>query len=318
MLVDAGMRSSAGLSDEELCHKIAESLEYINFHRFEAYWKNHIRAQPGRQLLFYPGTYWEDIMMRYMFDQRLRRVVFDALACIEVALRTLAARFWSEDTESDYPHRSSNNYSSSFKVGDFLFRVNTCYRTSGARDVACYRRLYGDVRALPVGIFVEFTSFGNMRKLLSSGFKSSSCITSKIAAAMGMSNDPDFFLSGISLLNDIRNSCAHQARIWNRRWLSKSNHFILGNGRNPLWDYGWDNATRQWIPGGKGEKLVRDMDTTAAALTFSYQLMKVIAPHSQWRNCIVSLFTSPAETPKRAHRGVGFSNPYWMKHPLWM
>ncbi len=316
-LVNAGMRSSAGLSGELLRREIAECLEFINFHRLEPYWKYNINTRQGTQLCFYPGTCWEDIMVRYMFDRHLRSVIFDASARIEVALRTRIAHLWTEETGSNFPQRSSNNYNSFFNVGDFLSTVDMYYQGSQAEDAVRYRAQYADARVLPIGLFVEFTSFGNLRKLLFQGLKNSSGITAKIAADMGMANDIKFFLSGIALLNDIRNSCAHQARIWNRRWLSRNHKNILRKGTDFLWDYKWDSVTGEWSPTGNGEKLVRGQETTAAALTFIYRMMKVIAPHSHWRERLVKLLTSTDGVPKHAYKGVGFTNPYWMKHPLW-
>ncbi len=318
MLVKAGMRSSSGLNEVLLRQEIASRLRYINYRRFEAYRKrNLVNDQHGAQLQFFPGTYWEDIWARYVFDSKLRRLTFDSSACVEVALRTLIAHFWAEKTKNDFPHRSSNNYSPSFPVGRFLSAVDDYYRSSPAEDAVRYRKLYADVRYLPVEIFVEFTTFGNLRKLIVKGFKSNSGITKQIATEMGMGNDIEFFLSGISLLRDVRNCCAHQARIWNKRWLSKSCKAILGHGKNPLWDYRWDSISQTWTPTGRGEKLVRGLDTTAAALTFSYQVMKAIAPRSHWRERLVELLTSTNGVPKQAYKGIGFTNPHWMEHPLW-
>lgn len=318
MLVNAGMRSSTGLSDMSLRQEIAKRLKYINFHRFEAYWWDRlISTRQEAQLRFRAGVYWEDIMDQYMFDRKLRQIASDSTARIEVALRTLIAHLWTENTKCDSPQRSSNNYNLSFPVGDFLSTVEDYYQKSTAEDAIRYRNLYADVRVLPVGIFVEFTSFGNLRKLLAKGFKRASKIAEKVAASMGIPNDLDFFLSGISLLRDVRNSCAHQSRIWNRRWLGKSHNTILRKGKNPFWKYRWDNATQTWSPTGKGDMLVRGMDTTAAALTFSYQLMKTIAPHSHWKKRLTELLSSAIGVPKHAHKGIGFTNPHWMDHPLW-
>lgn len=319
MLVSAGMRSSTGLSNERLRQEIAERLKYINIHRCEAYWWDYlVSTQQGAQLQFRPGVYWEDIMGQYMFDRRLRQITLDSTSRIEVALRTLIAHLWAEDTKCDSPQRSSNNYNLSFPVGDFLGTVNEYYQNSVTEDAIRYRNFYADARVLPVGIFVEFTSFGNLRKLLAKGFKKASGIAEEVAASMGIPNDLEFFLSGISLLRDVRNSCAHQTRIWDRRWQSKAKATLLRKAKNPFWKYRWDSAIRTWSPSGHGDMLLLGMDTTAAVLTFSYQLMKAIAPHSQWKERLTELLTSATNLPKQAYRGVGFTNPHWMGHPLWM
>lgn len=147
LLVDAGMRSSAGLSAEHLRREIAERFQYISYRRFEAYWQNHLdNTQPGTQLRFHPATYWEDILACYMFDRQLRRIVFDALSRIEIAMRALAAHRWSENTNNDTPQRSSNNYSASFPVGTFLSTADANYQTSSTDDAVRYRKQYADVR----------------------------------------------------------------------------------------------------------------------------------------------------------------------------
>lgn len=228
LLVKAGMRSSAGLDGAQLQQEIAHRLQYINYHRFESYWNIHLATdQHNGQFRFRPGTYWEDILARYMFDRKLRQLIFDALSRIEIALRTRIAHDWARETEDANPQRSSNHYRASFKVGDFLSAVDTYYRDNCSEEALRDRKQYKDVRSLPIGLFVEYTTFGNIQKLLSRGVKETSGILENIAANMGMSDDMDFFLSGISLLKDVRNNCAHQARVWNRRWLSKRRHAVL-------------------------------------------------------------------------------------------
>lgn len=55
-----------------------------------------------------------------------------------------------------------------------------------------------------------------------------------VAHNLGMPGDLPFFLSVVSVLNDVRNACAHQSRVWNNRWLGRRGNEILKRSANPL------------------------------------------------------------------------------------
>lgn len=315
ILIARGMHSSLGLDEVELKNKIVERLRHINYYRFSAYWGMAYVSDDSRK--FRPGTYWEDVVSRYMFDRRLRQIIFDALSRIEIALRTHIAYRWSEESREDAPQRLGNNYSLSFLYKDFLSRINEYYHKSKSEEAFLYRKQYSDAKELPVWVFVEFTTFGNLQSLLGRGFKASSSIVDKISRDLGYSGDKNFFLSGMALLKDIRNACAHQSRVWNRCWLSRAGTSILKESSNPAWKLRWNEACGCWEEGTEGNTLVTQRHTTAAALTYCYQIMKAIAPHSKWRERLVELL-SVRDFPSRAvYRELGFSNAHWWEHPLW-
>lgn len=57
-----------------------------------------------------------------------------------------------------------------------------------------------------------------------------------VAHNLGMPGDLPFFLSVVSVLNDVRNASAHQSRVWNNRWLGRRGNEILKRSANPLWN----------------------------------------------------------------------------------
>lgn len=315
ILIERGMHSSLGLDNGELRERIIERLRYINYYRFSAYWGMSFVSDSSKR--FRPGTYWEDVVARYMFDRRLRQIIFDALSRIEIALRTHIAYRWCEEAKDDSPQKSSNNYTRSFAYKDFLSQINAYYQNSKSEEAVIYRRQCDDARKLPVWVFVEFTTFGNLQTLMNRGFKVSSLITNKVSESLGYPNDVDFFLSGIALLKDIRNACAHQSRVWNRCWRSRSGESILKESSNPAWKLRWNEACGCWEEGTEGNTLVTQRHTTAAALTYCYQIMKSIAPHSKWRERLVELLSGRDFPSKSVYREVGFSNAHWWEHPLW-
>jgi len=315
LLIQRGMHSSRGLDKEQLKQQIAERLLYINYYRLASYWS--MAFSDGNTKMFHPGTYWEDVMTRYMFDSKLRQIIFDALSRIEIALRTQIAHNWAKETQEDSPQRSSNNYSRSYRVGDFLKTVDSYYQENQSEEAVSYRKKYKDARTLPVWLFVEFTTFGNLQKLVSVGFKKTSKIPETVAASMGYSGEIDFFLSGIALLKDLRNTCAHQSRVWNRHWLTKRGSIILRNSHNPAWKLKWDAIGKTWSKEAQGDTLITQMESTAAALTFCHQIIKTIAPRSNWKARLIKLIAGSDPTIGNVCKHLGFSNPHWMEHPLW-
>ena len=112
---------SRELDESELREEIEQRLRYINYYRLSAYWHpfTEIRkGEKGKELFFQAGVHWEDVMARYMFDRRLRNLLFDAISRIEIALRTQVAYQWVKGSHSfPRPQSDPQKYMKSF-VGD--------------------------------------------------------------------------------------------------------------------------------------------------------------------------------------------------------
>lgn len=315
LLIQRGMHSSAGLSEAALKAEIVERLSYINYQRLSSYWRlSFVQGTPKR---FYPKTYWEDVVKKYMFDRKLRQIIFDGISRIEIALRTQIAYHWAQESHRDSPQRRSNSYAPSFRYKDFLIKVNNYYINNPSEEAILYRTQFNQACDLPIWGFVEFTTFGNLQRLMATGFKASSSVVGIVSENLGYPNDKDFFLSGIALLTDVRNACAHQSRVWDRLWLSKTGSSILKRSNNNAWRLTWDAMNGAWTNTAQGISLFAHKDSTAAALTFCYQIIKAIAPHSNWKSRLIGLLNSPAAPETNTYKRLGFSNGHWAEHPLW-
>ena len=61
-------------------------LKNISYYRLKGYWWD---AQSDMSLhTFHSNTYFEDILARYDFDRKLRRILFGGIEQIEIAVRT--------------------------------------------------------------------------------------------------------------------------------------------------------------------------------------------------------------------------------------
>jgi abortive infection bacteriophage resistance protein len=65
--------------------ELIERLESVNYYRLSAYWHTFRRVNSDD---LKPGTSFETVWKRYVFDRQLRLLVMDAIERVEIALRT--------------------------------------------------------------------------------------------------------------------------------------------------------------------------------------------------------------------------------------
>ena len=182
LLIQRGMESRWKLPRQDLIALIEADLRYINYYRFSAYWHPfRIPLSNGKKSdVFQPNTHWETIRSYYMFDRKLRSLVFEAISRIEIALRTQIAHIWAKETNLSVPQKNSKSYRRSFTTAknnsptaksafaEFLDTVDKYYKRSNEDFAVHHRQQYGIIGAkeLPIWVFVEFTTFGNLASLL--------------------------------------------------------------------------------------------------------------------------------------------------------
>ena len=313
LMLQRGISGSVEQSKDDLIKELERNLRFINYYRLSAYWYpfRQTRNEKGVTITessVIPGTKWIDVRNLYMFDRRLRQLIFDAIARIEIALRTQLAHVWAKQTGRVNPQGRTNSYKNSFDEIQSTLELVDGYYSKSKTDWAIFGKkglCISHAKDLPVWVFVEFTTFGNLEKLLTKGLKRQ--VVREIAHNMGI-DEADFFLSGVKLLKDVRNTCAHQGRIWNTRWLSKNKDAIL---RDPSSDTLWEQACADSHP------LLQGKDKTAAVLTFCNVILQTVAPNSQWGERVVDLIQKTNIAGIMIPKAIGFNSSLWYQHPLW-
>lgn len=335
LLISRGLCSSSGADSFSLISLISSKLATVNYYRLAAYWYQYRQpTQSGRlSKNLIPGTSWETVWAYYQFDRRLRLLLFDAISRIEVALREKISDLLSaRDRTSLNPQNVLKNYAKNFKkprtdksgrpkcslFEEMMDKVNGAYNISKGESALHYRnKKIAHAKYLPIWVFLEFATFGNLNTLISVGMKDDD--TNKLAQEMGFVSKR-FFVSVISLLHQVRNECAHQGRMWNKKWVQKSpgskpDPILKKPDRadwcylsNPNDDSGWAHTAQA--------ALFRSSDSTAAVLVACRIILQQISPESHWKERVESLF-SEAPMEKIAWE-VGFAYKDWMTHSLWM
>jgi abortive infection bacteriophage resistance protein len=280
--------------------KMIDRLSHVNYYRLSAYWYT-FRVDGTEELK--PGTHFDHIWDRYVFDQRLRFLVMEAIERIEVGVRTQCAYYHSHrygpfayaaDPSSLpglNPHGGEDDNNSH---AAFLKEVRSCVkRGKEALFVKHFRAKYTSERFLPIWMVTELMSLGTVARMYKG---CGNPIRQPIAAQYGLKIKE--FESWLVTLNDVRNICAHHSRLWNRKLVKAASLPPIDPWMTPV---------------------LVDATTVFAALTMCSHLLAQIAPDTTWHKRVRSLIEEYPSIPKeKSHRGWTMGLPdNWLDCPIW-
>jgi len=196
---------------------LEQVLSKINYYRLSAYWKQYQDKDEN----FYKDTNISDIMYFYEFDKKLRIIIFNAIAQVEVYLKTAFANITSLHFNDSFFYLDMNIFPR-FRNRNYEFK-----KLMKSIDVSCenckelyyehFLEKYGDSHKYPpIWMLIEMISFGPFCKIFSS-------IDYKLGKSISRSLNINYnvMLSWIWSLNEARNICAHHSRLWNRTFGNK-------------------------------------------------------------------------------------------------
>jgi hypothetical protein len=191
-----------------------DRLSTVNYYRLTGYW--HPFRLPNSDH-FRPGTTFERVWERYVFDRKLRLVVMDAIERIEVATRTQISYhhglaygpFGYAENASSLPAFSQNEYA------EFRRRVDEDVGRAREVFVDHFRQKYGDTHgSLPIWVASEVLSFGLVIRMVRNA---PNAVTKPVAAAFGVSRN--VLESWLLTTNTVRNILrAPRAPLEPRAW----------------------------------------------------------------------------------------------------
>lgn len=266
-------------------------LAHVSYYRLSGYW--HIFKRPGSSpTRFYSGADFDLVTELYDFDRRLRRLVGRGTEHVEVALRGSWAYALAHKGGA-HGYLDAALYADRRTYHENLGKLAREVGTSPETYIRHYRESY-DSPALPaVWMIAEMMTFGQLSRWYSS--LAEKALRNEIARSFGL---PDVvFLPLVKHLVTVRNVCAHQGRLWNRRFREapKLPHKPLTL-----------SATLDQSVAGKPGTLYN----TLVLLTF---LLRQVAPESNWRDDLMTLLS---EHPTGDLSAMGFPSD-WHARPLW-
>ena len=184
-------------------------LRNIGYYRLSGY-MYHLQEKDGSHK-FKDKVSFNDIILHYQFDKKLRALTIEYLERIEVALRARLTDYFAV------------NY------GFFWFSQNDLYDDKGIytlinAEIAerfenpqelflkSFKEKYTSESIPPSNMALEVLSLGKLARL----YKGLSNDAEKIAIANDFGLPSTILSSWLVYLNNVRNICAHHGRLWNR------------------------------------------------------------------------------------------------------
>lgn len=270
-------------------NQLIERLSAVSYYRLSGYW------YPFKQQddTFKPGTTFEEIWQRYVFDRQLRLLVMDAVERIEVAiLRTQMVEYFTLKY-GPFGYLDKTNFNPKFSVDEHNRLL------VGIRDTALHSKeifiihffdKYNSEQDLPLWMAVEVMSFGNLFTFFRNLDQADKQILAQRSGVV-----PKVLDSWLHMFNYVRNLCAHHGRLWNRE-LSISP--LIPDRRHQL----------QWH-----QPVKIDNRRVFAMLTIARYLLKQIAPQSRWHHRLADLLNAYPTIPLVS---MGFPGT-WRDCPVW-
>lgn len=206
--------------------RVLRQLANISYYRLSAYMLPYKRKENGVILdEFVEGTTWDMVYDLYVFDRKLRLLVFNAIERLEVAIRTqiiyqLSYKYgshWQDRRDIFYPPKSrtlKDGRTITVDVyGDLQNHIKAQLTNNKAEVfIKHYQSTYSFPPNPPSWMCVEIMYFNHLSHICS-GLKKRKDVN---GLAKYFCLPPDCFCSWLHTMNHVRNICAHHARLWNR------------------------------------------------------------------------------------------------------
>jgi abortive infection bacteriophage resistance protein len=290
------------------------ALAAIGYYRFSAYthpmrvpMRPSIPGHDQRHSVFLPNADFDTALRVWEFDRKLKLLLLDGLERFEIALRTAVA--YELGKRSRFGHLEQQHLDTGFvsqppvesrdrmsKYDKWL--VGYYERQASASDEAFmswFDFRYGG--KLPIWVAIEILQWGQISQLYS-GLQLGD--RDAVAKSFGV-NSSKQFKSWIASMNDVRNFCAHHARLWNRSLVKQASR--PKRGVVPKLDH------------------LQDLDETQSARLYPTVgilawMFSDVSPVEGWVSSLKAHFLSFPETEFMTLASAGFPDG-WLDLELW-
>ena len=159
-----------------------------------------------------------DIVDLYIFDRRLRNLVFNELEKIEIAVRTQLSLIYSVQSHDPFWYLDGRWFvnSSPNTFSHLMSDVSDDVNRSNEDFIKHYKTKYDTPAMPPSWMSLEVVTFGTLSRLYKTLDKTP--LKRQIARSFGI-GDEDVFANWLHAFSNLRNCCAHHSRVWNRRFV---------------------------------------------------------------------------------------------------
>ncbi|RBB40744.1 Abi family protein [Burkholderia reimsis] len=241
---------------------------------------------------FWPRTRFSDIVELYAFDRRLRSITMDAVERIEVALRAALSNPLAIDYGSHW-YVERDRFVDLRHYARVLDQIARECETRKGSALTHYYRTYANPDLPPIWLVCERLSLGALSRI----FSALSMRDRKVAGRHAWPDIPDTVLtSWLQSLTDLRNACAHHARLWGMK-------LTVSPPAKPA-----GRTLARYAP-----EMTRP-ETFYARATMMKALLDPLGHGSEWREALRATLTGCEHVDAAAH--LGFTTD-WHSTPAW-
>ena len=268
-------------------NKAEKYIDSIGYYRLSAYMYPLLQT-PKEQHRFKQGSSFDQVMMLYRFDKKLRLLIFNEIEKIEVAVRSAIVNIGCEMTGNPFWITDSANFNDQNKFLRTVDLIDAEMNRSREDFIVHFKDTYSDAYPL-AWILAELLPFGVVTNIYSNIL--SIRIKKRIAKKYGLQMSP--FESWLTIISLTRNYCCHHARVWNKQ-----------NTMRPMQPNHIGNA---WLT----------LRTDPLRIFFNISIVKyflnIISPQNDMRNKLMILLS---DFPNIDTNAMGFPVG-WQQEPLW-
>lgn len=273
------------ISDEE---KAANYLTNIGYFRLSAYFYPLLQT-PKENHLYKPAASFDKVMNIYRFDRKLRRMLFNEIEKVEVAIRSRMTNLASLKFCNIFWLTDSRYFNDQSKFNATMAVIDKELQTSKEDFITHFKQTYLEPYP-PAWMIAEIIPLGCLTHIYMN--LNDNGLKKDIAQYFGL--QVPAFTSWLIVLGGLRNLCCHHARVWNREL--------------PISPSDPKRMKHAWIDSSKIDK--RRMYYRICMIRY---LLATISPNNKLKSDLSMLF---AKYPMIDTRAMGFPNG-WENEPLW-
>lgn len=189
------------VTDIKACEQF---LKNVNYYRLSAYLLSFRRKGTEK----YNDVSFKQIVQIYLFDQQLRKLLYEIIDDIENRIRTQLA-YYSGHKYGPLGYKEKENYNANHNHDKFMKNIEACIKENKKSPIVQHHQKEYNGE-FPIWTIVDFFSIGNLSYFYR-GMKTSD--REEIAANLFETGFKEMD-SWMRYLTDLRNRCAHFARLY--------------------------------------------------------------------------------------------------------
>lgn len=186
-------------------------IQNIGYYRLSAYMYPLLR-KPKIEHCYKKNASFDQVLMLYRFDKKLRIFIFNEIEKIEVSIRSAIVGCGCEVSNDPFWITNPDNFKDLSKYRHTLELIESEVDHSREDFILHFKQKYCE-KYPPAWILAEILPFGVATSIFSN--IKNMRLKKKVAQRFGLQVSP--FESWMTIVTLTRNACCHHARMWNKR-----------------------------------------------------------------------------------------------------